>query len=246
MLQLPKLKIERSEYREVEISGKLRKWLEAESLNRAEGIHASSLLDIKQAYWTMTDPKPLTEKQVFFFTIGKILHHLVLQAWDPSHDEFRTETEGGEVEGISFHPDLEREDGAPIELKSNRSMREPDPERLQEEISTYLEQLAVYMVLKKKREGELWILYLTMLDDSGRSNPTMRCYTVSLTKSQFELIRQEILQARDLLKDALERRDPSNLPHCRGWKCNKNVCIYWDKCRPSGRWPETRKKHWTS
>lgn len=246
MLVLPRLSIERAEWRECEVVDKIRQWIERENKNRSDGIHASHLLDIRYSYWELTEPpRIIPERQVFFFSVGKVLHALLLQAWNPEHNEFSTDSGTKTAEGIEFSPDLIRPDGAPIELKSNRAMREPDPERIQDEISSYIEQLVIYIILQRKREGELWILYLNMLDKTGRTYPTIRCYTITLSEAQYELVREEVLRSRDLLVRAIETRNPSGLPLCRSWRCS-TTCSYWDTCRPPNRWPNTNKRKWSA
>ena len=235
MLSLPKLDIQRSEPREVEIFLKMREWLERGNESRAEGIHASDLLDVRLAYFNKLFPQPLSEKLTYFFAIGKVLHALLLQAWDTAHDEFATDGGTSEVEQILYSPDWRRDDGCPIELKSNRAMREPAQDKLQEEISSYIEQLVTYAVLDGKRQGELWILYLNMLDKSNRTFPTIRCYTITLTEQHYHMIRKEVLACRDKLVWALEHQDPSDLQICRRWKCGKDTCAHWNVCRPPGR-----------
>ena len=146
---------------------------------------------------------------------------------------------------ILYSPDDFEKSGYPIELKTSRSLVEPHPDRFQDEQSHYFEQLCTYMVLENVLQGYLWIFYINLKDQTGRTFPTPRCYKVTLMEDQFYALEQEILQTRDRLIEAKETMNPRILPLCRPWKCGTS-CAYWaDRCRPEGRWPETTKKRWT-
>jgi len=242
MIQLPAdLSIERNDLEEVRFLGQARTWLASQDKARLPGIHASDLLDPLKAYWQWADPKPHTDRQVFFFLIGKVLHHFVLASADPDTAKEASGSGPKEALGIIFEPDLDRE-GYPTELKTNRSQREPND--LQKEYHHYLEQLSIYMVLKNVLSGALWILYINLKAPDNRTYPELRCYRVQMTEEQFYELEQEILKTRDLLAEAKETRNPSELPLCREWLCGDN-CAWFQTCKPSGRWPDTRRSKWT-
>lgn len=178
---------------------------------------------------------------MFFFLIGKVLHHFVLAVADPTTATDASGSGPNDALGIVFEPDLDRA-GYPTELKTNRAQHEPDD--LQTEYHHYLEQLAIYMVLKNVLSGSLWVLYINLKAPDNRTYPELRCYRVQMTESQFYDIEQTILRTRDLLLDAQETRDPSRLPVCRAWKCGGN-CPWFETCRPAGRWPDLKKSKWT-
>ena len=244
MLHLPKLNIARDEPREVQVFLKLRKWIESGDNERHPGIHASDLLNPKLSYWRKKQPKDTTERQVYFYSIGKILHMLVLSAMRGSTDFTESDTKVGEQLGIQYSID-HIEEGNPVELKTHRGQREPKPGRIQEEFTHYLDQLAIYMVMENKLVGELWVLFINLLNEAGKTFPEVRCYRVEMTEEQFYEVERQVVATREALEDAIEQDDPRGLEHCISWLCSTN-CAYWSQCKPPGRWPSTVKKLWTS
>lgn len=238
MIVLPPLTIERDDRAEVELFLAVKTWLERDQ--RLEGIHASDLLDPRQAYWSFVEPKEMTERQVWLYAIGKVLHMLVIAAMKgglASDEGTRSEL------GILFSPDILRED-RPIELKTHRGIREPAPNRIQEEFQHYLEQLSIYLVLTNRLVGQLWVLFISLQNQQGKTYPEPRCYTVSMTEEQFYEIERQILEARDALQEARDEKDPHALPLCRAWKCGPQACLWWTSCQPPGRYPERDRRHW--
>lgn len=218
--------------------------MEASDRERQEGIHASDLLDPLLAYWQRQNRREISERQVWFYQIGRILHALVLM---PMSATKTAATDSGTREelGILFSPDHHEEEH-PVELKTHRGTKEPTDDTIREEFHHYLEQLLIYMVLENCRSGELWVLFINLKDETGRTFPEPRCYNVTLSEAEFYKAEKEVFEARDLLKEAIEENDPSKLPLCRAWKCGSS-CIYFDReCRPKGRWPERIKKNWTA
>lgn len=213
--------------------------LELDNQERKEGIHASDLLDPRLAFFSKKIPKGPTERQVWFFVIGKILHQLVLGLEDRSDSGTRRAL------GLLYSPDF-FVGQSPVELKSTRSQYEPYPHRLVEEYQRYLAQLLIYLVCEGVYHGKLWILYLTLKEEgSHRTSPTVRCYDVTLTEEQFEEIKTEILETKALLERAIKEDDHSILPLCQAFLCGKSNCPYWLFCKPEGRFPETDRKRWT-
>ena len=241
MIQLPvELEITRDEIREVSVYESMRQRLAKDDATRQAGIHASDLLDLRQAYFRWLDPKPLSERQVYFFIIGKTLHNIVL-------DETPGASDAGTLEelGILFSPD-KREEGFPIELKSSRAQYEPKPGKMLTEFHQYFEQLTTYMVLMNCLRGELWVLFLNLKDASNRTFPELRCYQVVMTEEQFHVVEKEVVAARDALIQAKEQRNHTSLVLCRAWKCGPEACAWWGACRPPGRYPNVTRKQWTT
>ena len=82
-----------------------KEWLEKDE--RAPGIHASALLDLRQAYWNMKNPQGLGDREVVMFMVGKVLHAFVLGAVEGTVDLNATD-EGSHYSDdlrISFSPD---------------------------------------------------------------------------------------------------------------------------------------------
>ena len=240
MIQLPPLEITRDEFREVELYTKFRKALLQQDETRPVGIHASGLLDPRRTYWQEALPKDITERQVYFFIIGKVLHSLILQT------DGQSDLGSHEALGVFYSPDGRTEAENPVEVKTSRSNYEPREGSLQEDLGHYLEQLACYLVLDNRLEGELWVLYLNLKNTANRTFPELRCYKVILTEEQFYDIDQRVLEARDALAHAREEHDPSQLPLCRQWLCSPDACAWWSECQPPGRFPEVNKKRWTA
>ena len=243
MILLPKLKIERDELTEVQVIGKMRAWLQQQDQNRTAEIHASDLLDPRRAYWQWASPKELQEKEVGLFVIGKVLHSFILGSVNPEHDEFSSDSGTKHALGIAYSQDWTR-DGHPIELKSSRAAYETHPYRLQEDLYIYWEQTCIYAALEGCEQAELWILYMSLKDKTGKTTPAMRCYRVELTSKQLADLKQQVLEIRDALLEARETRNPRDLELCRGWKCG-DACAWWNQCQPPGRYPTLDKRKWT-
>lgn len=241
MIELPPLLIERDEVSEVRLGQAAREQLARDDVHRGVGIHASDLLDSRKACWDFLSPKELTDRQVFLFVIGKVLHHLVLHSLTGTEG---TDSGTQEEMGILFSPD-HVDGGFPRELKTNRSANEPGPDQVQEEYGHYLEQLAIYMVLMNVCRGQLWVLHINLRDASGRTFPEPRCYNVEMTPEQFTLIEAQVIETRDALMQARTERTPNLLPVCRQWKCGPKACGHWEQCRPQGRYPQTDKRRWS-
>ena len=243
MIRLPPLSIHRNEIAEVRLVTAAREWLEQEDTKRAKGIHASGLLDPRLEYWRDMLPRPLTEKQTMLFLIGRVLHHFVISSVEPATAPGQSDSGSHEELGILFSPDLIK-DGHPIEIKTNRSFYPPREDRLQDELSFYLEQLCLYLILSNSLTGELWILYLNIKDEANRTFPEMRCYSVELSESQFHDLEQQIVTTRDLLLKAKAKKDHRGLELCRKWLCGTNCVYFQNECRPEGRYPHKDKKKW--
>lgn len=237
MLHLPQLSISRDELQEVKLYQDIRAWLEKSDENRPSGIHASDLLDLRLAFWQRIRPRELSERQVWFYTIGKILHNLVLIL-----DETKTDAGTSEEMGILYSPD-KRMEGRPVELKTHRGNSEPSPDTIQKEFSHYFEQLAIYCVLSNCLIGYLWILFINMKDRTNRTAPEIRCYRVVLTEEQFYAVESEVLHARDRLAEALATTDHRPLPLCRAWRCG-TACAWWHDCQPELRYPLIDRRSW--
>lgn len=243
MIYLPKLKIERSEFRETWLIEKQRAWLKEQDKLRGSGIHASDLLDTRRAYWQSVLPKEHTEKEIGLFVVGRVLHSLILAVVNPEHDEFAADSGSSEKFGIIYSPDW-RDGSIPVEAKTNRSTHEPHEYNLQKDLYLYLEQTCIYAALDNSMQAELWVYYISLKDETGRTYPTPRCYVVELTEQQLENIREQVFDRRDLLLQAKEERNPNLLEPCRAWKCAE-ACSWWNDCRPPGRFPNTDKRKWT-
>ena len=244
MLKLSPLSIIRNEFQEVQLTEKARAWIDAGNADRLSGIHASDLLDPRLAYWKTIVPKPLTERSIWLFVIGKILHHFVIDVHVPGEvNSDTTDTGANESNGILFSPDLEDDDGHPIELKTTRSSSEPTDETIRRTYHNYLEQLVIYMVLRNTTRGYLWVLYINLKSRTSQTFPEPRCYEVTMSTEEFLNLEQRIFNTRDLLTTAIDTKNPGILPLCRTWLCGDS-CPWWRECAPAER-IDTPRRSWT-
>lgn len=239
MLTIPdSLKVQRNNSAEKKLVDDARGWLEREE--RAPGIHASDMLDTMKAYMQRIFPKPISDKKVAIFMIGKVLHGFVLSAAD-GKTGFNVDTtdEGSFVSedlGLTWSPDKMVE-GKVRELKTSRSFYEP---KTVGDLKMYLEQLLVYMAATGTLESQLWVLYLNLKDDQNRTNPSFRAYDITITPEDLEKVKSEVKANRTALTDALKNEDPSSLPLCRDWLCGPRMCEWWHECKPKGRYGEPK------
>lgn len=235
-LSLPaSLQIVRDKKQERLLLRKSRQWLMKR--DRAPGVHASDLLDPRQAYWRTVVPKPMTDRDVPVFLIGHVLHAILEHAVEERELTLQSDTGQRESQslGIIYSPDLFR--GEPIEIKTSRSFFEPSS---LDDVAMYCEQLLIYMAAEQVTTGHLWILYLNLRDAMNRTAPAFRTYTITVSQQDLVAYTRHCRAIRDSLQDAIDRRDPSALPLCREWKCSVRMCAWWEECQPPGRYQEKR------
>lgn len=234
MLELPdSLEITRSTKAEKALLDLGKKWLGQDE--RKEGLHASDLMDPRQAFFKHTNPLPIQDRLVNIFLVGKIGHVIVLSTVDKAKGLNLTSDEGSEWSeeiGIWFSADKTL-DGIPRELKTTRSFFEA---RTDKDLAMYCEQLGIYMVCRNSTVGQLWILYLNLKDSSGKTAPEWRAYTVKCSEEDLAKYKAQLIDTRKKLTKAIQTYDPSELPLCRKFKCGKDNCEYWEDCQPEGRY----------
>lgn len=93
----------------------------------------------------------------------------------------------------------------PVELKTTASL--PDTPAAAARPS-YIDQLGMYCTMVSRPKGRLLIYRRTLF---GR-DPALRAFTV--TFSDLNVVRTEMIHRRDLLRTALERDEPGELPQC--------------------------------
>jgi hypothetical protein len=241
MIRIPaSLSVVRSPKTERVLMERARAWLMKEE--RSAGIHASDLLDPRQAYWRHVDPQPLSDRLVPVFMIGKVLHAFVLSAvegaalsWDTDQGSRRSD-----ALGIEYSPD-HLIGGIPREVKTSRSFYEP---KGTDDLDIYIEQLLIYMAAEGSTKGQLWVLFLNLKDQAGKTAPQFRSYSVTVSKEDLASLVTELRNARDDLERAIDYKRPDDLPLCRPWKCGKENCEWWNKCKPQGRYG-IKKTNWT-
>lgn len=242
MLEIPdSVEINRSPKSEAALVEKCRTWLTQDE--RKEGVHASDLLDPRQAFFKRKHKPPLTDRLVNMFIVGKFGHIIVLSAVDGVKGINLASDEGSvwdEDLQIWYSADKTIA-GVPRELKTTRSFFEA---KTHKDLALYTEQLLIYMAARKSLVGQLWVLYLNLKDEEGKTAPAWRAFTVKVSPEDLEGYRQQIKDTRAALLDAIGEDDPHRLPLCRKFKCGKKNCEFWDECRPEGRYGTPEKK-WT-
>ena len=223
--------VTRSKAAERLLAEKARAWIEGDE--RSPGLHASHLLDPMQSYWQIVDPRPLPDRLVTMFLVGKVLHAFVLgsvagkvaleytDAWSVVSDEL----------GVSHSPDAVI-DGMVRELKTSRSYH---PAESVEDLGIYLEQLLVYMAATKTTKAQVWVLYLNIKDESGRTSPGFRGYDFVISEADLAKTTEYLVGTRMLLEQALVVKNTAKLPLCRDWKCGAKNCDWYNQCKPAGR-----------
>lgn len=224
------LVVKRSTRTETRLTDKAREWLAREE--RTPGIHASDVLDERLAFWQRVDPQPIPDRLVNMFLVGKILHSFVIDAVVGESGASDAGTSTSAELGIEYSPDL-LVNGVVREVKTTRSFFEPKDPKV--DLSLYLEQLAVYLAATDTLVGQLWILYLNLRDESGKTAPAFRCYTVTLDAGALADVKAAVKQRADSITAAIAAVDHTRLPICRPFKCGRANCGWWDKCRPEGR-----------
>jgi len=240
MLQLPEsVQIQRFVKAEQKLLDKARKWLEREQ--RTPGIHASDLLDPRQAYWRHVKPQPISDRLVPMFLIGKVLHAFVLNAIDEIPMDLNKTDEGSFISeelGCSFSPDKVT-NGKPRELKTSRSFYEP---KTVKDVDFYLEQLLIYMAGMDSTEGQIWVLYTNLKNEEGITSPQFRCFKVKISAKDLKHYKKEVKETSRQLQWAIDNKSPEVLPLCRKFKCGQGYCEWWQDCQPQGRFGIDKRK----
>lgn len=226
----PSITVNRSEKAEAAMVAKARAWIEKDGPR--EGIHASDLLNPRKGFWRHTKPLPPTDRDVGFFLVGRILHAFVLHDQGPIDLDKTDEGSTHDTDlDLYYSPDKLHDDFVE-EFKTSRSYYEP---RELKDIQTYLEQLLIYMAMKRMTRGRVSVFYLNARDAAGKTTPTFRVYNVSVPVEELDALRLELRTQRNALADALASGVHTALPLCPEWMCHPEQCPYWDDCKPEGR-----------
>lgn len=237
MIELPNgITVARDQEAEQGLLARAKDWLARDSGART-GIHASDLLNPRLGFWKNIDPKPISDREIGLFLVGKVLHAFVL-----AQDEGKASSvnllvtdEGSaynEELGIYYSPDKKYNDRV-IEFKTSRGSKDPTELR---DIDVYLQQLVIYMAAENLRAGEVWVLYVNAKDASGKTTPTFRVFKVTLTNDELIALKLQLRKKRDALADAIQTKRHEDLELCVAWLCHPEQCAWWTKCKPVGRY----------
>lgn len=229
-----------------------KEWLAGEGAERDPRIHASDLLDPRKAYWNRQHKEEVTPRMAGNFLVGKVLHAFFATAMNKKKGLSLKDTDvGGTWDkslGISFSNDWQKEcstaespNGIPYELKTSRALNE----QTIRDLSSYFEQLCIYMAAKMSLVGRLVVLRLMGKDKSKGwgSYPQYRAYQVKWTKKDLASYRKQIVAKAKLLATALKSKKPKDIKKlelCRDWKCGKSNCGHYNLCKPEGRYGTTK------
>jgi hypothetical protein len=240
MITIPaSISLARNHRAERELIDKARVWIEAG--DRAPGWHASDMLNPRLAFFKHVDPKPLPDRLVTIFLVGRVLHGFVLSSM-AGIDSFRETDAGSSFSkelGIHYSPDWDKSKIA--ELKTSRAFRDPDTVG---DLDIYVEQLLIYMAAKDTLSAELWVLYLNLRDKNKRTAPVFRAFTVTVDPADLEKLKANVKDIVGRLDTAVAEYDRIgdagkaclSLPLCREWICGPDQCAYWETCKPAGRY----------
>lgn len=253
MLTLPTFEIERIPDAEKQMVEKTIAWLKGENKNRDPRIHASDLLDPRKAYWNRQHTEEMDARMAGNFMTGKVLHAFFNTIMHDGVGLSVAETDDGGTWdkdlGITYSSDFLKKvktksspNGIPYELKTSRATKE----QTTKDLSSYLEQLFIYMAGRRSLLGRLLVYRINGEDKikGWGTYPQYRAYEVQWTKKAMEEFREKQIKATvKLLSKALKTKkkaDIKKLPLCRDWKCGKSNCQHFDLCKPEGRYNNKR------
>lgn len=238
MITLPKsLEITPSKKGEEFLNKKARKWIEEQGGDRSkeELLHASDCLDPRYAYFSRLDPRPIPDRLVPVFLIGRVLHAFIICAVEGK--PFDLAADGGsnvsKKLGITFSPDMNF-NGKVREIKTSRSFYEPSEPK---DLAMYCEQVLIYLAGTGQTEGDIWVLYMNI-----PGGPAFRVYKMKISTADLKKVQAEIALITATFKKAQKEKKPSILPLCRPFKCHPKECPYWEKCKPQGRYGVPRAR----
>lgn len=218
MLKLPKLKLSLGHKREKELAQKFRDKVEGFVRTIDSPIHVSDLLTPLKGYWQRVSPKTFSDDTIMFFNLGYSGHEYLLGQDD----------EGGTTCGdLCWSPDKRTEDGiVEVKITTKKTVATTS-----EDLHSYLEQVVAYMALEGQTHGELWIWYVAVL-----GVPKLKVYNVDATEYGLKQYKKQVVAAAKSLREALTAQDPTGLPLCPKTYCYRSKCMWYDECKPEGRW----------
>lgn len=218
MLKLPRLTLSLGQRREKELLQKFRDKVEGFTRTVDSPIHVSDILTPMKGYWQRVSPKRFSDDTIMFFNLGYSGHEYLLGQDD----------EGGTIhDDLCWSPDKRTKEGiVEVKITTKKTVA-----TTQEELHNYLEQVVAYMALDNVLHGEIWIWYVATL-----GSPKLKVYNVSATPTGLKKYKKQIEDGAKLLREALTTRDPSKLDLCPKTYCYRSKCLWYDECKPIGRY----------
>jgi CRISPR/Cas system-associated exonuclease Cas4 (RecB family) len=171
-------------------------------------IHVTDLTwCLRKAYYRRFQNKKLSPKQLFFFLEGHQRHEGIQSLLGSSNAE--KEVCKYDVTG---HIDLLGD--YPIEIKTTHSA----PNRINE---LHLRQLAYYCLLTNSNMCSLITQYI--------EDNLITFEQITFSKLELDQYLHEMIEARDILKFAYERKTTAQLPKAQEWQCRN--CEFTNLCR---------------
>lgn len=208
-----------------------------------EGVHASDLLYPRKAYWRKVQPLPPTDDEVCTWLAGRAHHYFLVKAVAHVDDSQEASLYSEDLE-IQFSPDLLSLEG---EFKTSRRWAVPKNEAEATVLAGYYkDQCLTYAVALKIQHFTLYVLFLSVKNkQTGSNTAAFKVYDLTFTEEEVAAKREELIQTRKLLLDAVAAKDCSQLPLCpekfcyrlRGRGKNRKpegLCPYFSQCKPLG------------
>jgi len=173
--------------------------LQAQHPGRNTGV--TDLISLRQAYWRRVRPEVKIDME----------RSADMLAGSGFHDAFNWKVSSEEwiEQGVSYQDIVGRIDifeDRPLELKTSKVLVEPQQIKVLR--PNYLEQLGMYCAMVEKPDGHILIY---------NRGPGHSLTGASVHFNDIRGIQKEMIHRRDLLRDALAKKDPSQLPACP-WK----------------------------
>jgi CRISPR/Cas system-associated exonuclease Cas4 (RecB family) len=171
-------------------------------------IHVTDLTwCLRKAYYRRFQNKKLSPEQLMFFLEGHQRHEGIQSLLGNSQAEQEVSKYG-----VVGHLDLLG--NYPIEIKTTHSR---PGKRINE---THLRQLAYYCLLTDSRECSLITQYL--------EDGLITFEQIAFSKLELDQYLKEMMEARDLLQFAYDRKNPAQLPLGQDWQCRN--CEFLSTC----------------
>lgn len=204
------MEIRRDRDKEVELMSRMRENWE----DRArEGFALFEIINPRKAFFSRTDPQPLTDNEIMMFMSGKAIEKGLLKLLGYDHGESKLE------EGIWYAPDIRFPEIAEVKSRRRFLPKEGDEEK---DFDTYINQHLSYCALDGETKGYLVVVSLVERD-GNTTRPELAVYNTSYTEKELSDKRLELILRRRLLEESLKSNDFKDLPYCPDWMCGRKT-----------------------